>query len=432
MTPSPAPAPPILGFAFYVVGTGCLALGLAELGTFTGNVHAIALAPLPAWAFAIGQAMVLLGLAIAWRATHGASRRLLGVAATLWLTLFVVELQEGRFTAYLAAPASSRVLFASTTASLVGRAIVLLVVAVVAHRTGRAFASRTWMTTLGATLVFADAWAGAWAVVTRASFGHDAARLVYVTPTMIAAGAGLLLAACGLYATGRAMLAGAADDPENARAARSAATFAPPILSIEAIAAIAGLALAHAVAVAIATHVSISKRDVSDTATLGGELAAWIALVVSLRRLRRGASGFAFAVLVALLLEATLRYVVWSHGALSPSSVASLASTLLPFVSGIGVLLMVRALRAAATTVGAWASEHGASETARGPLVTRLRWAANLLAASLAASLFAADVSSSPIYFALQALAVLSGALALIVMIAAAEAGRRIEMAPDP
>jgi len=432
------PPPPILGFAFYLLGTGCIALGLAELGTFAGNVHAIALAPLPAWSSVIGQAMLLLGLAIAWRATRGTSRRLLGVAATLWLTLFVVELQQGRFTAYLAAHASSRMLFASTTASLVGRALVLLVVAVVAHATGRSFASRTWTTTLGATLVFADAWAGAWPVVTRASFGHSAARLVYATPTMISAGAGFLLAGGGLYATGRAMLARAADGPERAPSA-----FAPPVLTVEAMTAIAGLAFAHALSVAMSTHLSLSTLDVSDTATLGGEIAAWIAVCVSLRRMEpdsptsssprtRGALGFAFAVLASLGLEALLRYIVWSRGLLSPSSVASLASTLLPFTSGIRVLLTLRALRGAATTLRSWAIAHDVEEARAAALVTRLRLAADLVGASLAASFFAPDVSGSGIQFTVQAVAVLSGAVALAVMIVGAGAARRIEIAPPP
>ena len=426
--PAAAPAPaPILGFAFYLLGTGFVALSLAELGTFAGNLHAIEIAPLPAWAFVIGQGMVLLGLAVAWRATRGASRRLLGVAATLWLTLFVVEVQQGRFTAWLASTASSRILFAPTTASLVGRAIVILVIAVVVHSTARALpgtaASRSWTTTLGATLVFADAWAGAWPVVTRASFGHSATRLVYATPTMLGAGAGLLLAAAGLYATGRTILARAEDHASPASSAppepSEHSAFAVPRLTVEAMTAVAGLALAHALSVAISTHLHLSKLDVSDTATLGGEIAAWIALCVSLRS--RSSRGFALAVLGSLVLETSLRYIVWSRGLLSPSSIASLAATLLPFVSGIRVLVTVRALRGAASAVHAHASA-----------ITRLRLAANLVSASLVASFFAPGISSPDIYFAVQAVAVLSGALALALMIAAASASRRIEIAPAP
>ena len=416
-----APAP-ILGFAFYLLGTGCLALGVAALSAFAGNVHAIALAPLPAWAFVIGEAMVALGLVVAWRAARSASRRLLGVAAILWVTLFVVEIQQGRSTAMLAAPASSHTLFASTTASLVGRALVLLVVAVVAHSTGRAIASRTWTTTLGATLVFADAWAAAWPVVTRASFGHSAARLVYVTPTMLTAGVGFLLVAVGLYATGRVILARATGDasssPPESTASTASTASARPMLTVDAMTAIAGLAFAHALSVAISTHLHLSKLDVSDTATLGGEIAAWIALCVSLRsRTSRSSFAFALAVLGSLVLEASLRYIVWSRGLLSPSSIASFAATLLPFVSGIRVLLTVRALRGAATTVHASA-------------ITRLRLAANLVGASLTASFFAPGISTSEIYVAVQAVAVVSAAVALGVMIAAASASRRIEIAP--
>ena len=80
------PPPPILGFAFYLLGTGCIALGLAELGTFAGNVHAIALAPLPAWSSVIGQAMLLLGLAIAWRASFGHSAARLVYATPTMIT----------------------------------------------------------------------------------------------------------------------------------------------------------------------------------------------------------------------------------------------------------------------------------------------------------------------------------------------------------
>ena len=422
----------ILGFAFYVLGTGCVALGVAQLGIFAGNLHAIALAPLPSWALLLGQGMVLVGLAIAWRATNGALRRLLGVAATLWLTLLVFEMQQGRFTDALSSHASdasaSRALFAPTTASLVGRAIVLVVVAVAAHASGRALPSRsrtwaTWATTLGAVLVFADAWAGAWPVVTRPSFGHTASRLLSTTPTMLTAGAGLLLAAGGLYATGRAILrrAEGAGEEEREREEEGEGEeggvepAAPRGFSLyrEGVTAAAGLALAHAVAVAVSTHVGLSMHDVSDTATLGGELLAWSAIVVALRRMRpstKRALGFAVAVLVAVGVEVLLRYTVWSHGLLSPSRVAAFASSVLPFVAGIRVLLTLRALRAAATTV-------------------RLRLGANLLAGSLVASFFAPDLSGVTLSVLVQAIAVVLGALALYVMISAADP-RRIENQP--
>jgi len=398
---------PILGFAFYVLGTGCVALGVAQLGIFAENIHAVTVAPLPSWAFVIGQAMVLVGLVIAWRATKGTVRRLLGVAATLWLTLFVVEMQQGRFADYLVAHAP-RALFAGTTASLVGRAIVLLVVAVAAYGSGRAVASLTWATTLGATLVFADAWAGAWPIVTRASFGHTAARLLYATPTMVAAGAGLLLAGGGLYATGRAILRGVTMGD------RMAARDGGLPLFTDGTTAVAGLALAHAASVAVAPHLGLSMHDVSDTTTLGGELVAWTVVVVALRRMRpltKQALGFALAVLVAHGLEALLRYVVWSRGLFSPSRGATLASGLLPFVAGIRVLLAIRALRAAATS-------------------TRLRLGANLLGGSLVASFFAPDLAGPGIPLFVQAIALLLGALALYVMIAAARDTRRIEIQP--
>jgi hypothetical protein len=414
--------PPILGFAFYLLGTGCVALGLAALGIFAGNVHAIDAAPLPAWAFLIGQGMVLLGLAVAWRASRGASRRMLGVAATLWLTLLVVDVQQGRFTAYVAALASSRIPFASTTSSLVGRAIVLLVVAVAAHATGRAFASRTsrtWMTTLGATLVFADAWAGAWPVVTRASFGHSALRLVYTTPTMIGGGAGWFLAGGGLYLVGRATLRGG----ERAPATSSVASISYVRLYVEATIAVAGLAFVHAVSVAISTHVGLSTHDVSDTSTLGGEIVAWAAMVVALRGMRpftRSALGFALAVLGVLGLEALLRYVVWSRGALSPSSAAMYAVTFLQVVGGVGVLLALRALRGAAAAVRAWAAEDGAAfESAR------LVLAANLVGVSLVASFFAPDLGTGTAFVAVEAIAVVSAATALALASGASSAPPR-------
>ena len=277
-SPVPVRPPQILGFALYLIGTGCLALGVSQLARFAENLHAIPFSPLSVWSFVIGEAMVLLGLAIAWRATKGHQRRLLGVAATLWLTLFVVEMQRERYVLYLLAHAPGA-LGGSLAASIVGRAIVLLVVALVVHASGRAFASRTWATTLGALLVVADAWAGAWPVLTHVRLENLAAGLFQTTPSMAFGGIGLLLIAGGLFTAGRDVLGAVTIDP-------TPALRAGLPLFADAAVAIAGLAVTHAVALAVSSKLGGSMHDSDDTSTLGGEIVAWTLMMVAIHRMK--------------------------------------------------------------------------------------------------------------------------------------------------
>lgn len=409
--------PPILGFAFYLVGTGLVALGLSRLALFAETLHVKGLAPASWWGSVIGQAMVLLGLVVAWRATRGTSaahRRMLGAAAALWLTLLVVDFQRLRLQDYLLAHAP-RAMMAPHAGPLVGRAIVLVVIALVVHASGRAFAPapRTWATTLGAVLVVADAWAETWPIVTSMHLGVDSARLVYAAPSVLVGGVGLMVAGAGLWAAGRSLLRRTVDA---ANAEPLAPRSHPHSLLADGVVAVAGLALAHAVSVVLAPWVGLSARDVSDTATLGGELLAWTLVVVALRRMRpltRASLGFAGAVLGALVLEAVLRYVLWSGGVFAPSSASRLAASVVPFVAGLRVLVTIRALRAAASVLG-----------------TPLRLGANLLGASLVASFFAPDLAGPGVPLFVRGCAVLFGGLSLAAMIAATRATQPIENPP--
>ena len=432
--------PPILGFAFYLLGTGCVAMGIAELVVFAQNALAVRLAwlaSLPGSASVIGQAMVLVGLAIAWRSTRGAQRRLAGVSATLALTLFVLELQRGPIVEYFVAHAPRAVL-ASTSAGLVGRAIVLLVVALVVHRSGRAFASRTWATTLGATLVFADAFVGAWLIVTD-KLGEHAGRLLYAAPSMVAGSLGLVLAGGGLYAAGATILRGITVDEylRAHRGAKSAEDEAAPTaasgerrllllrglpLFVEGLIALAGLALVHAASVAVAARLGLSAHDVSDTVTLGGELVAWTVVSVAAYRMRSllTRSFLVSAVLAAIALDVTLRYVAWSRGVFSGVAGPSLPAQLLPFVAAARALLTIAALHAIASAL------DGLSVLQR-PLKRRLRLASSFVGASLVVSLLASLASVAPDPFLVPA-AVLA-AVALYVAIGAAGEARRIEIA---
>ncbi|MDB5213219.1 MAG: hypothetical protein JWO86_1146 [Myxococcaceae bacterium] len=422
--------PQILGFAFYVLGTGCVALAVAQLATFAENLHAIPFSPVSIWSFVVGEAMVLLGLAIGWRATKGYQRRLLGVAATLWLTLFVLEMQRERTVTYLLAHAPSA-LGGSIAASFVGRAIVLCVVALVVHASGRAFAARTWATTLGATLVFADAWAGAWPVVTRVSFTGGTARLFHTTPSMLFAGIGLLVMSGGLYAAGRTILSGITTDeyrrahPRRVDPSGDPAKDASPPpdlgaglpLFADAAVAIAGLAIAHAVSLAASSKLGISMHDIDDTSTLGGELFAWTLMVVALRRMKpltARAATLALLAAGALVAVTALRYVLWSNGLFAPAGQGSLARAILPVAEVARWVLVIVTLFAVTKPLA--------------PYVRSSRFA-RVLAFSVPVSLLAvygrSAVGAGPVEIAF---AVLLGAFALYAAIGMAREVRRAEV----
>jgi hypothetical protein len=408
-SPAPVRPPPILGFALYLIGTGCLALGVSQLARFAENLHAIPFSPLSIWSFVIGEAMVLLGLAIAWRATKGHQRRLLGVAATLWLTLFVVEMQRERYVHYLLAHAPGA-LGGSLAASFVGRAIVLLVVALVVQASGRAFASRTWATTLGALLVVADAWAGAWPVLTHVRLTDGTAGLFHTTPSMACAGIGLLLMAAGLYAAGRNVLDAVTVSP-------TPGLRAGLPLFADAAAAIAGLAVAHAVALALSSKLGGSMHDSDDTSTLGGELVAWTLMVVALRRMKpltARAEALALAAACAFVAVTTLRYVLWSNGLFGADVHGSLPTTIRPMAEVARWALVIMTLFAAAKPLAAHV--HSSLFVA-------------VLASSAATSMVASYGSSEGAGLVVIGLAALLGAIALHAAIGMAAEVRRIEIA---
>jgi hypothetical protein len=399
--------PEILGFALYVLGTGCAALGLSQLGTFA-KIHGHAsLARLPWWASTVGQLMVLVGLAIAWRTTRTRQRRVLVVSAALWLTLLVVDYQARLY----AAP-------------LLGRAIVLGLVAMFVHSVGRGFAASTWATTVGAVLVAADAWARTWPVVLHLGKVSDRVMLAFAPPSMVASAIGFVVAGAGLYASGRSVLRGITVDeyvrahPKKGGEDDADASVVPglragaPLLAESAI-GVAALAFVRAAAVASAHTLAMSPRDVSETTTLGGELVALTLLVVALRRMRPLAARprlLAHAALALLLVELGLVILSWMSG--SYRSVYDVST----FVAVAPPLLAAGCLYTC-SSVGVLARAAG-----------RLRLSGAALAASAVASFLAAHTADPDGRFALEMLAIVSGAIAVYATITVARDVRRVEL----
>lgn len=442
--------PQIFGFALYVMGTGLLVMGMVQLLVFAmlhGATQVPYLGVVGRWGMPVGQLMTALGLAIAWRTTKGTGRRLLAVAGALWATLFVLDFERVQVRSFMIAkhPSAAGLPYVATWS---GWAIALGIVAVLVFRGGRAFAARTWATALGAALVTAHAFEQAWPILTPL-----ARPILWSTPSLVPGllvlGAlGLLVFAGGLYASGRNILravtvdeyiragsgkttqktkkkaateAGAEDDE---RSLSSAALLRGLPLFVDASVALSGLATALALAVAFASVLHLSARDLVDTAVAGGQLVASALLVLAVRRLRLGGSaalrvvaGLLVSHVACLALLACARSLGWSW-----------AYVLLRVASVVPALLAGGALWTTAKALDSSGPAAAEAEPLR-VLRSRLRAAAVSLAASGAGASLAAYTADPGGRYALGVIGVIGGGIALASALGGAAEARRIEVA---
>lgn len=437
--------PQIFGFALYLMGTGLLVMGVAQLLMFAmlhGTSQVPFLGLVVRWGMPVGQLMTALGLAIAWRTTKGAGRRLLAVAGALWATLFVLDFERVQVRSFMIAkhPSAAGLPYVATWA---GWAIALSIVAVLVFRGARAFAARTWATVLGVALVTAHAFEQAWPILTPLSRPIPWSTSSMV-PGLLALGAlGLVVFAGGLLASGRNILrsvtvdeyvrAGSnrksSNDKKSAASAgdddrsdpSSAALLRGLPLFVDASVALSGLATALALAVGFASVLHLSARDLVDTAAAGGQLVASALLVLATRRLQRvGAAPLRCAVallaslVVCLALLASARSLGWSW-----------AHELLRFVNVVPSLLAGLTLWTTAKALHTFTIAE--VEPLRG-LRSRLRAAAVSLVAAGAGASLAANTADLGGRYALGVLAVTGGVMALASTLGAAAEARRIEV----
>jgi hypothetical protein len=434
---SPLERPPqLFGFALYVLGTGALLMGLAQLVLFAMFHHlgwdvGIAVR----FGMPVGELMTGLGLVVAWRTASGSNRRLLAASGALWATLLVLELQSAQVRSLLVErlPRASN---GAYVASWTGWAIALGLVAVVVSRAGRAFAGRTWATLLGVSLVTAHAFEQAWPIAVPP-------QLAWRTPTLVPGlmalgGLGLVVFAGGLFASGRSILSGTTIDEDvraGPKARRSDDDGAeggdewPPAareglsLFLDAAVAASGLAFALSAATLFAGALRVSASDLADTSVAGGQLLVGALVVLALRRLgprAARATSVAYGALGCLVARVALVALASSRG-------SSAAHALALYADGAAPLLVAGTLWAAASALGASAS--AAHLEAAQALRARLRAAAAALAASGVASFHLPHGIPFGLREALPVAALLGGALAFVASVRAARAGRRLVVA---
>lgn len=433
--------PPIFGFGLYVMGTGALIMGLLQVCLF-GLFHHLTwtfLGVAIRWGMPVGQLMVALGLGITWRTSKGASRRLLSVAGALWATLFVLDFERAQVRAMLMEKLP-RAWNATYVAMWAGWTLALALVAVVVFRGGRAFASRTWPTLLGVTLMTAHAFEQAWPMVVPLRESFFVASSAGATGLVILGALGLVAFAGGLYAAGRTILrgvtveeyarsgAGAArrKDEEDRESEEGEDTPARAMerglpLFVDASVALTGIATALAAAITFSGFLAIPARDLADTSVMGGVLVSAALLALALRRMRPAASRAFLLATLALLAQsacAALLAAAW----MQPSP---FAYDVLRDVHVVPLLLVAAAWWSAAGAVKAtWKARPSAPSK---PLAARLRGAAIALAACAAAVFLAGRTADPGGRGALQVVGVIAGVLAFASTLGAARETHRVE-----
>ncbi|MDB4935064.1 MAG: hypothetical protein JWP87_2036 [Labilithrix sp.] len=425
--------PQLLGFAMYVLGTGCVSMGIAQLGQFVA-AHS-AFPSLPA-AAVVGEMMALAGLAIAWRTTTSGFRRVLLAGAALWLTLLIIDYQSGQLHRYLTMNASAARL-APFAAPLAGRAIVLGLVAIFVHRSGRRFAAMTWPTTVGAVLVAADAWARTWPIIVNLGVLRRSALVGFAPPSMMLGVIGFLAMGGGLFAAGRSVLRGiTVEEYLRAQPKRGDELTKEEIarrdegipgtrrglpLFAEATVSVAVLAFGLAAAVASASSSRFYSRDVSESATAGGEIVTLVLLVVALRRMRP------FTARALLFASAALAGVVVQVGLVVATATTGGHRGVYDVVTFVAVappLFAAACLHASSTAV----VSRGTSLDALSNLRRHLRVASYELAGAAAATFLAAHTADPGARSFLEIAAVVVAAFAVYTTIRAAREARRIEV----
>lgn len=427
--------PKLFGFALYLIGTGCAAMGVAQLGVLLtvhglfGTVYGF----VTRWGMAIGEVMVFVGLAIAWRTTRPPRRRFVAVATTLWATMSVIDFDQERVRRALVLE-SIRGMLAPTAATFAGWAIALGLLAIVVHAGGRAFAARTWATTLGACLVIADAWEQALPVVVpmRSRYGSDATSYVSVIALDVI---GLLLVAGGLFAAGRSILRGVTigeylraksprlrpdHDDDAGDPSREVLRRALPLLA-DAGVAIAGLAAALATVIALARSLRTTPRALTESAVAGGQLVAIVLLALAVHRLGsvgQRAARFVYGALGSLVLVVVLIVVARTRPGTELGDVV-------PFLGVAPPVLAAGALYASSTALGACDVGSAAMSSLR----ERLRSMAVLLGLSAVGAFLATQLAETDTRRIFDVASALVSALALYFAIRAANDARRIEVA---
>lgn len=301
---APQRPPKILGFAFYVAGAGAATTGLAALATLLPDVtKARELPSIPYLLSMVGNVMLLVGLAVAWRATQSPLRRVFALATAASIAFFAFDHYGRRGAAHVVSLTALQWL---SVAPYMARAAVVALLAYAAFVAGRVFAARTWATTLAAALVAAELWEMTWPLVVpvrRAlvSDGYTYSRFATL-PLFVP----LALVACGggLFAAGRAILrgvtigeylhakaprldaAGDARERDDARKRESSALRRGLPLLADATVAAMGMTFAQAVGVVVAgfSYLRCSPEQVVERSATGGHLVAGVLLVLAVRR----------------------------------------------------------------------------------------------------------------------------------------------------
>lgn len=436
--PTPLERPPqLFGFALYLAGVGSLLMGVG-LAVVLALMHGkgpFSMVVVSRWSIPLGQLMVLLGLAVSWRVLRTSHRRLLAVAATLWVTMFVAEMQRAQIREYLSANAPGA-LSGTFAATLTAWAIVMGLLAVVVHDGGRAFAARTWATTLGACLLAAHAFEHAWPVVVPHNIRAPGESLPFIPPQIGLGAAGFLVMGGALLAAGRTILQGVTvAEYVRARGTRASADGGGdessdgrtqalvrglPLLA-DAMVALFGMALAASVAAALSHTSSRNIRALLEAGTVGGDLAALVLLALALHRLRplgERPARIAHAAVAMLLSFVAVLAAGWALPWKGGYDLAPALSFAPPVVAAV-------ALYSAAITLATFASYRDLVRVVE----LELRIFALLLGVVTASRMIAWNTADPGARVVFDIAAVVASAVAFYVATRAANDVRRVEVA---
>ena len=276
---------PLLGFSFYLLATGCLAMGLGQVMYFALLRH-VDLPPfLIGWVLPLGQAMGMLGLVLGWRVVQGTDRRLMASGAILWLGLFALAFERAQVQHALMGKSVMLAVLSTEVAPWVGWAIVLGLLLVVLRGAGKRVGGPLWPAQLGLALVVAHSFELTWPTVVP---NHHDLGIMFVLRNSQIGAIGLLLYAAGLFITGRRLLPEDAAEPAAKRKVnqRERPTIVVPTAGLLADLSVtlAGVTFALCASVAAAGLFGSSPTETALLAGTGGFALLAILLFVTLRR----------------------------------------------------------------------------------------------------------------------------------------------------
>ena len=276
---------PLLGFSFYLLATGTLAMGLGQVMWFALMRHLPVPPFLIGWVLPLGQAMGMLGLVLAWRVVKGSERRMMAAAALLWLGLFALAFERGQVQRALMGRSVMGASLAIDAGPWVGWATVLALVLVVYRGAGKQAGGPQWPAQLGLALVAAHAFELTWPILVPNQ--HDTGIFFVLRNSQIGA-VGLLFFAAGLFITGRRLLPDDAADPAATRKVNQRdrpKIIAPSAgLLADSSVTLAGVTFALCASVAAAGALGSSPSETALLAGTGGFAFAAVVLFVALRR----------------------------------------------------------------------------------------------------------------------------------------------------